>query len=892
MMRAAVTMVSSTISPDWTIQNLLDAMTVRGTAPAVIAFEGDEIVSTSHAVLADRARRLASGLLKSGVGPGAAIGIYAPNSVAWLVLRLATGASGAVTVAVDDLIGESEAAGLLNDSGCRWLFTTQAHAQSLAAVVPALDVEIFILGDAPIDAETGRGWRELLADTSGALPSLDPSAPTALIFTSGTTGAPKAFTLSHANLAANIGALVGEALIDPSDRVLLPLPLHHVYPLVVGMLTTLATGAALVLPEAVTGPRIVHALRTGQVTTMIGVPRLYTALLTNLQDRVGGAGRLVGILFRCALALTAGVQWATRWRIGRWVFRPLHLEFAPALRLMASGGAHLDAAVARRLELLGWRVYAGYGLAETTAMFTANLPGHQRIGSEGRALPGHEIRIAAPDSDGIGEIELRGDSLFTAYHNNPAATAAAFTPDGWFRTGDRGRLDSDGYLYVTGRSKEMIVLGGGKNVYPEDLERVYGASTIVEEIAVLEQAGRLVALVRPNLGAIWVSGILSIEDSVRVALAEAGQKLPSYARLAGYALTDQPLPHTRLGKYRRFLLPDLYEQATGRASAAKVEPLSAEDKTLIASPIASDIWDWLRTRYPDRPLSPSTSLQLDLGIDSLEWLRLSLNLAERFNVELDETDIADIATVRDLLQRVVRRTEQASAPKPVPITTDPFNYIAPTGPMLTLLGTIVYGLAWCLMRALFRLSVRGAAHIPTTGPAVIVANHASYLDALVVAAALPAKRARNIFWGGAVSILFQSRLSRTFCRAAHVFPIDERTPKITLKIAGTILSRNDALVWFPEAWRTPTGELQEFRGGIGALLMMHPVPVVAARIDGTFAALPRTRRWPRLRPLAISFAPAVDPMSLAHEGAGATDEARIANALHDRVTALGGQTRD
>ena len=128
----------------------------------------------------------------------------------------------------------------------------------------------------------------------------------------------------------------------------------------------------------------------------------------------------------------------------------------------------------------------------------------------------------------------------------------------------------------------------------------------------------------------------------------------------------------------------------------------------------------------------------------------------------------------------------------------------------------------------FRLSVRGAKNIPETGPAVIVANHASYLDALVVAAALSAKRARHMFFGGAVQILFQTSYSRVFCRVAHVFPIDERTPKTTLDIAGAILSRGDALVWFPEAWRTPTGELQAFRTGIGTLLTMHPAPVVPA----------------------------------------------------------------
>ena len=143
------------------------------------------------------------------------------------------------------------------------------------------------------------------------------------------------------------------------------------------------------------------------------------------------------------------------------------------------------------------------------------------------------------------------------YIDNPSANAETFTSDGWFRTGDLGYLDRDGFLFVTGRAKEVIVLGGGKKVNPEDLERIYGSAPEIREIAILEDNGALVALVRPDSVKLRARGAMNIRDGARVVLAETALDLPSYQRLSGFALTHRLLPRTRLGKYRRFLLRDL-----------------------------------------------------------------------------------------------------------------------------------------------------------------------------------------------------------------------------------------------------------------------------------------------------------------------------------------------
>jgi long-chain acyl-CoA synthetase len=371
------------------------------------------------------------------------------------------------------------------------------------------------------------------------------------------------------------------AVIGLRDRALLPLPLHHAYPFVVGMLITLSLGTTIVLPGGTTGPALMRALREGDVTTIVGVPRLYEALWAALGARLDAYHLTLRLAFGALLKLTILVQRSSGLCLGRFVFAPVRRAIAPRLRIMVSGGARLERETERQLEALGWMVLSGYGLAETASLFTGNRPSARRAGSAGRPLADGAVRIANPNDEGVGEIELRGSSVTKGYLDNPEANAAAFTPDGWFRTGDLGLIDRDGFLFVTGRTKEVLVLGGGKKVMPEDLERIYGRAPEILEIAILEEKGTLVALVRPDPVKLRQRGATNLRDGVRVILGELAQHLRSYERLSGFALTDQPLPRTRLGKYRRFLLPSLYAQAAVGGGRRAVRTLTPADTALL-----------------------------------------------------------------------------------------------------------------------------------------------------------------------------------------------------------------------------------------------------------------------------------------------------------------------
>jgi long-chain acyl-CoA synthetase len=872
----------------WTIMGLLQALACRELAPAVIALDANGVRTWDSETLSDQARRLAHGMRQAGLGHGSAAALWAPNSPVWIVAALAVLAGGGMLVPIDDLATPEQFEAALRTSNPRFVLTTRVHLEASGALLRAHDKVVILVDDDGQTSGDGRSWQSWLHTPTSTLPNPMGDDPAMLCWTSGTTGSPKAFVLTHRDIATNVEALRRLAVVGLQDRVLLPLPLHHTYPFVVGMLTPLTCGTAIVLPGGTTGPSLMQSLREGDVTALIGVPRLYEALRVAIAQRIDTHNRAVRVASRALLTFLMFLQRSTGLQPGRLLFTAVRHRVAPKLRLMVSGGARLDRDIEEQLEALGWTLLSGYGLAETASLFTGNRPNHRRAGSVGRPLADGEIRIAQPGDDGIGEIELRGSSITTGYLNNPEANSASFTADGWFRTGDLGFVDRDGFLFVIGRVKETLVLGGGKKVNPEELERVYGNAPEIVEIAVLEQKGALVALVRPDPARLYNRGATNLRDGVRIILGEKALGLPSYERLSGFALTSEPLPRTRLGKYRRFLLPALYARALDGGSVHTERPPTREDEALLQSPAAMAVWRVLQQRFPHQALDFDTSLGLDLALDSFGWMELAILLHERTGVVLSDEDLGHIETIRDLLRLSAQRriADHAASPGEPAEAFDSEHWLAPTRPLLTTLGFGLYLINLVIMRGLFRLHVAGIERLPSAGACVITPNHVSYLDSLAIAAALSWRRARQTYWAGDAQRLFPHPLGRVFCRAVHLFPVDAMHPSAALETARRILQAGNTLVWFPEGWRSPDGQLQRFLPGIGELLLRSGAPAVPAQIAGTFEAFPRSRTFPRYHRLRVTFGAAVAAPSLRAIGSGPTDEERVAEGLRRQVAAL------
>ncbi len=882
------------MNPIETLAGLAQGFSAHGEAPAVLVAGTAQSTPWSYRTLAETVAALARGLRNDGLNDGEPVAIQAPNRPEWIAAYFATVSAGGIAVPIDDAAGPDDTRSILRDCGCRRLFTTAAHAETLRAEEQGEQLRLILL-DRAEDSADEQSWRALLAQESPPLPTITADAVASLLYTSGTTRKPKAVPLTHGNFTSDLNGLLNAGLADARDRVILPLPLHHAYPFTVGMLTGLALGCPLIFPAGLSGPQITEAIRIGGATVMIGVPGLYTAMLSGIIGRATAGGSLRASLFRRLLSLSKAVNNRFGLRIGRVLFLPLHAALGPQLRLLGCGGAHLDLETWRGLEALGWRVLTGYGLTETAPVLSFNTPDACRIGTVGRPLPGVEIRIAAPeDEQTFGEVQARGPNVFQGYRDRPDETEAAFTADGWFRTGDLGQIDDAGFLNILGRAKEIIVLPDGKNVFPDALEKVYEEDPLIREAAIVEREGRLALLIVPEPEAVRARGTARLEQLFREAVQHRYPRLRPHERPSGFAVTADALPRTRLGKLRRHLLPAIYERALAGTDKAQIPELSEEDRTLLDTPPAGAMWSWLETRFEGQQIWLGASPQLDLGVDSLDWMRLTIEIEERFKIRLTESDLAEVTTLRDLLACAVAAKDrpEGSAAAVDSIPPEQAIWLEPRNRFYRLLGRAVYAINRTLARTYWRLKVAGRENLPLDGPLILAPNHASDLDPFVIAAALPLARAETTYWAGWSGRLFTDRLHRTLARAAQIFPIDpDRGPAAGIAAGLTVLERRQAVAWFPEGQRSPTGELLPFLPGVGLLAERSGAPVIPVLVQGAYEALPRHRTYPTPGHITVTFGIPRTPTEWAERGEGRDTATRIANALHDAVAELGAAER-
>ncbi len=303
-----------------------------------------------------------------------------------------------------------------------------------------------------------------------------------MLFTSGTTAASKAVMLSHKNIVTNIMDIMQAFDLDENDRLLSFLPLHHVFECTVGFLYPVSIGACIYFCEGV--KHMADNIKEFRITAMISVPAVFDIIYRKVMKTIEKKGKLPTVkkgIKISQLLRKVGIDLRQK------LFREIHESLGPDLKLVVTGGAALDPETEKGFNDLGFDLEQGYGLTETSPVIAAETPKCNRLGSIGKKFNSVEVKIDNPDEDGIGELMAKGPSIMLGYYENEEATKEALEPDGWFHTGDLARIDKDGFIYISGRKKSVIVLNNGKNVFPEEIETLLNKVEGIKESFVYEK---------------------------------------------------------------------------------------------------------------------------------------------------------------------------------------------------------------------------------------------------------------------------------------------------------------------------------------------------------------------------------------------------------------------
>ncbi|SBT44945.1 AMP-dependent synthetase/ligase [Micromonospora auratinigra] len=441
----------------------------------------------------DEVVAVARGLVAAGIAPGDRVALMSRTRYEWTLFDYAIWAAGAVTVPIYETSSAEQAAWILADSGAvAVVVESTAHATLVAGVrdrLPELR-EVWQLELDAVGQLVTAGEAVDAADIEVRRTSLTADDVATIIYTSGTTGRPKGCVLTHRNMYADIANAVPVLpnLFREGASTLLFLPLAHAFArlIQIGVVQARATMA-----HCADTKNLVGELQDFKPTFVLSVPRVFEKVYNGARQKAEAEGKgkifdraeKVAIAYSEALETRDGPGLALRAQhtlFDKLVYRKLRAAMGGRCRDAISGGAPLGARLGHFFRGVGVTICEGYGLTETSPAAAANLPGHTRVGTVGRPLPGVTIRI---EEDG--EVLISGDIVFRRYWHNDTATAEALTPDGWFRTGDLGQLDEDGYLSITGRKKEIIVTAGGKNVAPAVLEDQVRAHPLVSQCLVV-----------------------------------------------------------------------------------------------------------------------------------------------------------------------------------------------------------------------------------------------------------------------------------------------------------------------------------------------------------------------------------------------------------------------
>jgi len=872
----------------------------------------DRLESCTYSELRRMAESVGRWITENGFPRGSRVVILADNHPRWVAAYLGIIASGCVAVPLDTALLADQVAKLLKDSGASAVFCDAKHVPVTRSAAAGLDLGLILMDP---DRITNHSIQEQWLGNMPAIFDRGPGkfAPVpagsdelaALIYTSGTTADPKGVMLTHANILGEVEAVFNWVELGPTDALLGVLPLFHVLAQMANLLLPLVKGSRVVYLETLNTTELMRALSERNITAFAVVPQFYYLIHERIFQEVAKRGAVTQKIFAVMVALNRMLR-KIGINAGPILFKKIHHTLGPKMRYLATGGSRFDPGIATDFRDLGIDVLQAYGLTETAAAVYANSPGEVVIGSVGKAMKGVEGKIVdpKPQDDGgpaVGEVVLRGAVVMKGYWNRPDATAAVLR-DGWFYTGDLGYFDPHGNLFLTGREKEVIVLSNGKNIYPEEIEAHYGKAPFIKELAVVglegkpgEGGDRLHAVIVPNFDLLRQRRIVNAKEVIRFDIEGLSQQIASTKRIGSYEIWQDDLPRTTTRKIKRFevekrVKANLSRKSAGDAELPSEKPLTADEIAWLDQPDVQRGLKIIREAARGAPstLRPTHNLELDLGLDSMQRVELLSQLEEELGGNVEESQLAEIYTLRDLLDAVLRSAAAGTAPGTrvtfagwkailAEEATDP-DVLALKEPHPAF-DTVWYPLSRMIQmvsRDLFHLRVSGFENLPEHGPFILSSNHQSYIDPVILSGVLPREILENSFAVG-TSDIFGQGFMRRLARWLRVVVLDPDANLVPAMRAGAFgLKHGRVLVLYPEGERSIDGTPRIFKKGAAILAIHMQVPIVPVAIEGFYEVWPRGKNFfQKLAPLKMVFAKPILP----------PPESEASEAAYEKLTA-------
>ena len=528
--------------------------------------ETKEHYTMKYSEFVDEINALGTALISVGL-KDKRIGVIGENRYEWQEAYLAATCGTGVVVPLDKALTESELLSLIERSEIEAIFYSSKYDEMMqkAREEKIGKIKFYISMDLEEKKDDVYSEKELInlgkdLIKNGARSFLDAEidndAMAVMLFTSGTTSQSKAVMLSHTNICTNIYDISSVFDINRNDTLLSFLPLHHVFECTVGFLYAISVGAKLVFCEGIR--HIADNLKEFECSVMIAVPVLFENMYKKVMQGIDKKGKTKTVKFGiklCKFLKLFGIDYRRK------IFKDIHANFGGKLRLLVGGGAALDPETEKGFTDLGVDTYQGYGLSETAPVVAAENPFNHRLGSIGKTFPSLETKIVDPNEFGIGELAVKGPTVMLGYYNNEEATKECMK-DGWFHTGDLAYIDKDGFIFITGRKKSVIVLKNGKNVFPEETEALINKIPGVKESFVFgkpdeedENDLKMCVEVVYDRDAMKTEYNVETENDIKAKLwekiKEINKTMPKYKYVKELIITEEPLIKTTTLKIKR-----------------------------------------------------------------------------------------------------------------------------------------------------------------------------------------------------------------------------------------------------------------------------------------------------------------------------------------------------